>query len=124
MFIENNRLSRALEFKSRIESEKRLLDLASYGSLIDYCSRHRQLGTSLKALNECIAVHGAPPSEKFLTSTRTLAKQLGIYDDLQLEKTIGTDPTEWLKHGERYLKREKSKKGRRDVHLAYNRILN
>lgn len=116
-------MCRALDFKSRIEGEKRTLDLPSYGSLIDYCAKHGQLGSAIMFLNESIALHGSPPSEKFLNSTRVLARQLGMHDTLKLTQKIGTDPTEWLKHGERHLKREKSKKGRRDVNLAYNRIL-
>jgi hypothetical protein len=123
MLIENNRFSRALNFKHRIEGEKRTLDLPSYGSLIDYCSRHNQLGSAIMFLNESIALHGSPPSEKYLSSTRVLASQLGMQDTLKLTHIIGNDPTEWLKYGERYLKREKSQKGRRDVQLAYNRIL-
>ena len=123
MLIENNRLTRALDFKHRVEDEKRKLDLPSYGSLIDYCSKHDQLGSAIMFLNESVAVHGSPPSEKYLSSTRVLARQLGMQDALNLTQILGRDPTDWLKHGERYLKREKSKKGRRDVHLAYNRIL-
>lgn len=46
-----------------------------------------------------------------------------MHDALQLTQLIGNDPTEWLKFGEKYLKREKSKKGRRDIQLAYNRNL-
>lgn len=74
-------------------------------------------------LNESIALHGSPPSEKYLSSTRVLARQSGMQDTLNLTQILGKDPTDWLKHGEKYLKREKSKKGRRDVHLAYNRSL-
>jgi hypothetical protein len=123
MLIENSRLSRALDFKHQVEGEKRTLDLPSYGSLIDYCSRHDQLGSAVMFLNESVAVHGSPPGEKYLSNTRVLARKLGMHDALQLTQIIGNDPSEWLKFGEKYLKREKSKKGRRDIQLAYNRNL-
>jgi len=123
MLVDNNRMARAFNFKRRIESERRRLDLPSYGSLVEYCSRHRQLGSAMILLRECIAEHGAHPSEKYLGSLRVLARQFGLERQLKLDEIIGEDPTEWLKHGERHLKREKSKKGRRDVQLAYNRAI-
>jgi hypothetical protein len=123
MLVENHRLPRALDFKRRIESEKRTLDLPSYGTLVDYYARHHQLGSAMNLLKECLVVHGSSPSEKYMSSTRLLSRQLGMHDELRLGELIGEDPTEWLKHGERHLKRERSHKGRRNVRLAYNRIL-
>ena len=123
MFVENNRVQRALDFKRTIESDKRTLDLPSYGTLIEYYAKHHQLGSAIVLLKECLAVHGSPPSEKYLTRIRVLARQLQMEEKLRLTDLIGKDPTEWLKYGERFLKREKSKKGRRNVQLAYNRIL-
>ena len=76
-------------------------------------------------LKECLQTHNAAPSESFLAPLRILCKQQGMSDDhkVALERMIGEDPIEWLKHGERHLKREKSKKGRRDVQYAQNRLL-
>ena len=124
MFVDNNRIQRALSFKGTIESDKRTLDLPSYGTIIDYYAKHHQLGSAMVLLKECLAIHGSPPSEKYLSSTRVLARQLEMEHKLRLNELIGKDPTEWLKYGERFLKRERSKKGRRNVQLAYNRILN
>jgi hypothetical protein len=123
MLVSNNRLPRALAFRQKIEEEKRTLDIPSYGSLVDYYARHGQLGSALLVLKECISHHGAPPSEKSLSKLRLICRQKDLEDDLRLRDLIGEDPIEWLRHGEKYLKREMSKKGRRDVNLAYNRIL-
>jgi hypothetical protein len=123
MLVDNHRLPRALDFKRRIENEKRTLDLPSYGTLVDYYGRHHQLGSAISLLKECVVVHGSSPSEKYLSSTRLLARQLQMHDELRLNELIGDDPIEWLKHGERHLKRERSQKGRRNVRLANNRIL-
>lgn len=123
MFVDNHRLPRALDFKHRIENEKRTLDLPSYGTLVDYYARHQQLGSAISLLKECFEVHGSSPSEKYISSTRLLARQLQMHGGLRLDELLGKDPTEWLKHGERHLKRERSQKGRRNVQMAYNRIL-
>ena len=40
-----------------------------------------------------------------------------------IPQATGEDPTEWLRHGEANLKREMSKRERRDVLLARNRVL-
>lgn len=119
MLLSNSRPSRALRFKQRIENEKRTLDIPSYGSLVEYYSRHGQLGTAMMLLKECISVHGSPPGEASLKSLRLLCKKHEVDDEVQLNQMIGVDPIEWLKHGERHLKRERSKKGRRDIRLAY-----
>ncbi len=123
MLITNNRLPRALQFKQSVEEQGRQIDLASYGSLIQYYSRRDQLGSALMLLEECLQVHRAPPSEAFLSQLRTLCKQKGVDHDVGLDGMIGDDPIEWLKHGEKYLKREMSKKGRRDILYAKNRLL-
>lgn len=123
MLVDNNRLSRALDFKRKIESEKRTLDLPSYGTIIDYFARHHQLGSAMMALKECFAQHGCPPSERYLSTTRLLARRINMEGELKLDSIIGEDPAEWIKHGERHLKRERSRKGRRNVQMAYNRIL-
>lgn len=118
MLIANSRLSRALDFKSRIEEENRILDLPSYGTLVEYFGRHNQLGSAMLVLEECLVNHGSAPSEKYLSSIRTIARKLNMDDELGLAARIGEDPIEWLKHGERHLKRERSKKGKRNVLMA------
>jgi hypothetical protein len=125
MLVSNNQIPRALKFKQSIENQGRKLDLASYGTLIQFFSRRSQLGSSLMVLKECLQVHDSPPSESFVAPLRILCKQQGIShtDGVALKDMIGVNPIEWLKHGERYLKREKSKKGRRDVQYAQNRLL-
>ena len=123
MLISNERLSRALEFKQAAEAQGRQIDLASYGSLIQYYSRHNQLGSAVMMLQECLQTHGAPPSQSFLSDLRTLARREEASELIDLEGMIGSDPIAWLKHGEKHLKREKSKKGRRHVQYAQNRLL-
>jgi hypothetical protein len=81
------------------------------------------MGSALLLLKECLSKHGAPPSEAFLSNLRRLCKQSNIDDIVGLQQMIGDDPIEWLKHGERYLKREVSKKGRKNVKLAQNRLV-
>lgn len=122
MLVANKRLTRALAFKQKIEEDGRLLDLASYGTLVEYYARQKQLGSSLLLTKECISVHGVPPSQKYLSDLRILCKQNNLEEDIGLSNLIGEDPIAWLKHGERHLKREMSKKGR-DVQLARNRII-
>mmetsp|Transcript_49387 Transcript_49387/g.119784 ORF Transcript_49387/g.119784 Transcript_49387/m.119784 type:complete len:1278 (-) Transcript_49387:110-3943(-) len=123
MLLDCNRQSRALKFKEDIESNGRTLDLAGYGSFIQYYSRRNRLGPSLMLLNECMSVHKAPPSEFYLSQLRVLCRQNGVEDEVGLQEMVGEDPIAWLKHGERFLRREKSKKGNRDINRAYNRAL-
>eukprot|EP00536_Pseudo-nitzschia_multiseries_P007081 jgi/Psemu1/239925/estExt_Genewise1.C_1600036 len=123
MLVANKRLTRALELKEQIEEDGRNLDLASYGSLVQFYSRHQQLGSALLLLKECIAKHGTAPSEAYVSDLRTLCKRKDVEDAVGLVGMIGRDPKEWLRHGEKHLKREKSKKGRRNVQLAQNRLL-
>ncbi len=123
MLVANKRLTRALEFKEKVEGEGRNLDIASYGSLVQYYSRHQQLGSALLMLKECIATHGATPGEAYLKDLRSLCKRKQVDDIVGLVGLVGNDPNEWLQHGQKYLKRESTKKGRRNVQQAQNRLL-
>ena len=123
MLVTNDRGTRALKFKENVEARGRFLDIASYGTLVQYYSRHNQLGSALLLLKECLHRHGAAPSATYLSTLRTLYKQQLNETDIGLNDLIGDDPIAWLKHGERHLKREMSQKGRRNIQLAYNRIL-
>mmetsp|Transcript_23202 Transcript_23202/g.64308 ORF Transcript_23202/g.64308 Transcript_23202/m.64308 type:complete len:1152 (-) Transcript_23202:1762-5217(-) len=123
MLVANKRLTRALELKEQIEEAGRNLDLASYGSLVQFYSRHQQLGSALLILKECIAKHSTAPSEAYISDLRLLCKRKDVEDVVDLIGMIGKDPKEWLRHGEKHLKREKSKKGRRNVQHAQNRLL-
>jgi len=123
MLVANKRLTRALEFKEKIEEEGRNLDIASYGSLIQFYSRHQQLGSALLILKECMTTHGATPSEAYISDLRSLCKHKQVEDPVGLIGMVGKDPNEWMKHGQKNLKRESSKKGRRNVQQAQNRLL-
>lgn len=120
MFLKQRRLERCLEFKQRVEAGGQKLDVLSYGSLIAHCSKHKQLGSALALLKECITVTGAPPGESYLKQLRILCRQEGLEEKLNLEGMIGKDPIEWLRHGEAVLKREYSKRGNRDILLVNN----
>lgn len=115
MYTRNGRLRQALEFKQGVEGRGRNLDIQSYGSLIDFCARHNQPGSSFLFLKECIAVHGAPPSEASLSRLRQLCRKRDVVEHAFLKELIGEDPIQWLKHGEAHLRRDISKKDRRDV---------
>jgi hypothetical protein len=123
MFVKNKRLQRALTFKNSIEMRGRTLDILSYGALIDYCSRHEQLGSALLLLKECLSKHEAPPGEAYLKHVRLMCRQADLIEEIGLEDMIGKDPIEWLRHGEANLKRDMSKKGRRDINLGRNRLM-
>eukprot|EP00980_Cylindrotheca_fusiformis_P009336 scaffold2047_cov129-Cylindrotheca_fusiformis.AAC.15 len=116
-------MARALAYKHKIEEEGRTIDIQAYGSIIEYYSNHDQLGSAFLLLKECTRKHGAAPSEKYLSSLRLLARQQGLEEQLMLSELVGKDPIQWLRHGERHLKREMTKRGRRNVTLAYNRAL-
>jgi hypothetical protein len=120
MYIKNRRFSKALAFKQKLDEKGRKLDILSYGDIIDYCSRHEQVGSALMMLRECIAVNGAPPGEHYLKELRTLCRQYELEEKVGLEQMIGPDPLEWLRHGEAVLKREKSYRGNRDLNLLRN----
>jgi len=121
MFLKQRRLSRCLDFKKRVEAQGQKLDLLSYGSLIQHCSRHNQLGSAFMFLKECIAVNGSPPGENYLKQLRILCR--GMEDEIGLESMIGEDPIAWLRHGEAVLKREYSKRGNRDLNLVKNAMV-
>jgi hypothetical protein len=122
MLVENGRFSRALAFKESLVERGQPPDLLSYGSLVDHCGRHQQFGSAMLLLKECLSVHGAPPGEASVTALRRQCRADGQLTR-ELEAMIGPDPSEWLRHGEAHLKREMSKKGRRDVQLARNRLV-
>jgi hypothetical protein len=123
MLVRNNRLPRALAFKQKIEEDGRNLDVISYGSLIEYYGNHGQLGSAMLVLKECLAIHGSPPGAKSLSKLRLLCRQHDMEKKLKLEELIGKDPMDWIRHGEANLKREMSPKGRRDINLARNRLV-
>ena len=123
MLIRNNRLPRALAFKQKVEENGRKLDVISYGTLIEYYSNHEQLGSAMMVLKECLAIYGSPPGAKSLTKLRLLCRQHDMEKTLKIEELIGVDPMEWLRHGEANLKREMSLKGRRNIDLARNRLV-
>jgi hypothetical protein len=121
MFLNNNRFSRALAFKHQLKESGSELDIISYGSLVEYCGRHGQIGSAMLLLKECLAVHGAAPGEAYVSRLRALCRKGSL--DKELTAMIGPDPVEWLRHGEAKLKREYTKKGRRDVQLARSRLV-
>ena len=123
MFLKHRRFNRCLAFKQEVESRGRKLDLLSYGPMIDYCSKHGQLGTAIMILKECLRVHGAPPGEAYLKELRKICFQEDMEAAVGLEDMIGEDPVSWLRHGEAVLKREKSKKGNRNLNLLKNALL-
>lgn len=123
MLLRNTRFNRALAFKQTVENSGRSLDIKAYGSLVEFCARRKQLGSAMLLLKECLSIHGAPPSEASLSNLRLLCRQAGIENEIGLESMIGKDPVEWLRHGERELKREYSKKGRRDVQMGRNAMV-
>lgn len=122
MLVENGRFSRALALKDTLVGQGSPPDILSYGSLVDYCGRRRQLGSAMLLIKECVHVHGAPPGEASLTALRQACRGSAQLTK-DLESIVGPDPTEWLRHGEAHLKREMSKRGRRDVQLARNRLV-
>eukprot|EP00977_Amphora_coffeiformis_P007371 scaffold1595_cov171-Amphora_coffeaeformis.AAC.12 len=124
MFLQNKRFSRALQFKEKVERDGRTIDLQSYGSLIEHCARRGQVGSSMLLLHECLDKHGgAHPGNAHLAQLRIAYRKSPDLDEKDLEALIGPDPIRWLKHGERHLKREMSKKGRRNVQFAENVLL-
>jgi len=99
MFLKNNRLSRALAFKQKVDASGRTLDLKAYGSLVDYCSRRKQVGSAMLLLKECISVHGAPPGEAMLKELRMLCRQKNLTEKFGLTELIGDDPVQWFREG-------------------------
>ena len=123
MLINNRWISRALEFKDKIDSQGKHLDLVSYGSLINYYGNHKQLGSAILTLKECISVHGCPPGEKNLSRLRLMCRKLGVDEEEDILKLIGRDPIQWLKEGGHSIKRGYTKKGRQQIGLPGNRLL-
>ena len=123
MMVKNKRISRALAFKDKVENQGRTIDLASYGSLIEHYANRNQLGSSIMMLKECIATHGSPPGERSLSKISLICRKKGITKEVRLEQMTGKDPLEWLRHGEEFKKHESSYKGRRQVTLPGNRLL-
>lgn len=123
MLINGNRIAHALDFKEKVETKGKNLDLLSYGSLIQYLGNNSQIGSAIAMLKECKKIHGSPPGEHCLKQIRIKCRQQGLEDKLELEQLIGKDPLHWIKKGENELKREYSKKGRRQVQHAANKLL-
>ena len=123
MLIDANRISRALEFKSKVEAAGRNIDLLAYGSLIEYYGNHGEIGDAIITLKECVSIHKTHPGEKSLKQLRLQCRKQGLEEETNLLKLAGDDPMSWLREGESRLKREYSKKGRRQVDLARNRLL-
>lgn len=113
MFLRNRRFERALDFKRKLEEQGRTIDIKGYGSLVEYWSSRKQLGSAMLFLRECIAVHDSPPSEAHLKMLRLLSRKNNLDSKLKLEKLIGKDPEEWIRWSEGKGKREYSKKGNR-----------
>jgi len=74
-------------------------------------------------LKECISIHKTHPGEKSLKQLRLICRKQDLESETNLLQLIGADPMAWLREGESKLKREFSKKGRRQVDLARNRLL-
>jgi len=123
MLVNESHITKALTFKEKLESKGKHLDLLSYGSLIEYFGNHGQIGSAILALKECNKLHGSPPGEKNLKQLRIKCRQQGLEEAVNLEKLIGKDPLDWLREGESKLKREYSKKGRSNLHVAANKLL-
>ena len=129
MLVQKKQSSEALSFKQKVESEGRHLDLLSYGTLIQYYANKEQVGSAMMTLKECIAMHGSPPGEASLRKLRQICIQHNDENEDKenyveiLTDLIGEDPMEWLRHGERNLKREYSKKGRRNVLYPHQRLV-
>lgn len=112
MFLKNKRLSRALSFKQKVEASGRTLDLKAYGSLIDYCSRRKQIGSAMLLLKECTRIHGAPPGEAMLKQFRSVCRKNGLNEKFAVKELIGDDPFEWIREGKK-LRRNRSKESNR-----------
>lgn len=122
MLLKNQRLQRALSFKQHVEEHARILDIKSYGSLIAYLSNRQQLGSAMLVLKECIAIHNAPPDEASLLKFRLLCRKNNV-DLADIGNVIGPDPMEWIRYGEANLKREMSKRGKRDVLMVKSQLV-
>ncbi|CAB9505980.1 Pentatricopeptide repeat-containing protein [Seminavis robusta] len=122
MFLKQKRFHRCLAFKQMVEESGRRLDLLAYGPLIEHCSKHRQLGSAIMFLKECIRVNGAPPGEAYLKELRILCRKEDMEDEVGLEAMIGEDPILWKKHGEAVLKPGKAG-NQSHINLARNAMV-
>ena len=121
--VASNRISRALEFKAKVEAAGRNIDLLAYASLIEYYGNHGEIGDAIIMLKECLSVHKTSPGERSLKLLRLHCKKQDLEDKTNLMQLIGENPTAWIREGESNLKREYSKKGKRQIDLVRNRLL-
>lgn len=125
MLVDRKDVVRALDFKeNNVEANDRKLDLLSYGSLIEHYGNKEQIGSAIMALKECIKIHGSPPGERSVSKLRLLCRQREITKEVGIVELIGEDPLEWLREGEGQLKREHSKKGKSNLLITKNKLLN
>ncbi|KAL7565071.1 hypothetical protein ACA910_005081 [Epithemia clementina (nom. ined.)] len=122
MLINQKRFARAMSFKRQVELQSRSIDLASYGSLVDYCAHKDQIGSALMLIRECINVHGAHPDEPSLKKLRVRLNEVGIDDDDDVLSMIGADPMYFMKLHGRESKLRTHKKGMR-MHMV-NQVRN
>ena len=104
MLIKTKDITGALKFKDKIESRGKTLDLLSCGSLVEYYSNNRQVGSAINTIKECISIHNLLAGKNALS--RVVCRQEEIEDELGLKELIGKDPTQWLREGEAKLRRE------------------
>ena len=97
--MEKKRIGRAFKLKQDIENDGRSLDLLSYGSLVEHFGRTNEVGSALLLIKECIDTHGVAPEEKCLKNDTLLCRQENLADRVGLEKMVGEDPLEWMRHG-------------------------
>ena len=122
MLVNGHRITKALDFKGKVEKGDKHLDLLSYGSLIEYFGNNGQIGSAITMLKECKKIHGSPPGEKSLKQIRIKCRQQNIEESVGLVELIGKDPNDWIRKGENEFKREYSKKGRRQINVSKNKM--
>ena len=113
MFLKLNRFQRAMSFKRRLERVSRKIDIASYGSLVEYCAERGQVGSALMFIRECINVHGTHPDEAALKRLRRLLNEAGIDDDPDVLSMIGEDPLYWIRLRGPEMRLQRQRKGRK-----------
>lgn len=106
MLIKTKDITGALKFKDKIESRGKTLDLLSCGSLVEYYSNNRQVGSAINTIKECISIHNLLAGKNAFSKLRVVCRQEEIEDELGLKELIGKDPTQWLREGEAKLRRE------------------
>jgi hypothetical protein len=123
MLLKKKRIGRAFILKQDIEKDGRILDLLSYGSLVEYFGRTNEMGSALLLVKECIDTHGVAPGEKSLKNIRLMCRKENLTNQVGLEKMIGEDPLEWMRRGEE-LKRVQNKRGKSSsLQYGMNRML-